>query len=163
MSSEKLIEEAYNKIVEKINAKSVSADDFNNFIKVIKETTPESVRDRIRRRVNRNATDTHIDNETGHQSIDLPSFTKRVAPKRKPENQQNHGRSKIGLKHSQRTQARSRLLEYIINNHDSPVTEQTISDIKEIESHRALLSQFLIKDWINKDWLYKVLSMVDND
>ena len=90
-------------ILKKIDEGTVTCDDFN---KLILESTPESIRDRIRRRTIKNTTDSHIDDK-GHQQLSLPQFQKRVVPKRKPLHQQNHGRSKIAHAHSARTQKRS--------------------------------------------------------
>lgn len=92
-------------LLEKIERRVVLPEDFNNLIAMtIGESSPEAVRDRLRRRTLRNETDSHIDNETGHQPLTLPSFQKRVQPKRKPSHQQSHGRSKLGHNHSVRTQ-----------------------------------------------------------
>jgi hypothetical protein len=92
-------------VLKKIEEQKVTVSDFNQ---LISESTPEAIRDRLRRRTLKSETESHIDNKTGHQGMSLPHFQKRVAPKRKPENQQNHGRSKVANRHSQRTQARQR-------------------------------------------------------
>lgn len=84
------------KIIKKIDENTVTVDDFNE---LISESTPESVQERIRRRVQKNATDSHI-NHAGHQKLSLPTLAARVNPKRTPANQQDHGRGKIGRKHS---------------------------------------------------------------
>lgn len=92
----------------KISSGTVTCEDFNNLINktMIGETTPEAVRDRLRRRSIVNSTESHIDNESGHQALDTPSLAKRVQPKRKPSNQQNHGVSKAAHRQSTRTQRR---------------------------------------------------------
>ena len=86
----------YEKLIKKIDENTVTVDDFNA---LISESTPESVQERIRRRVQKNTTKSHIDHD-GHQQLSLPTFAARVNPKREPANQQNHGRGKIGRKHS---------------------------------------------------------------
>jgi hypothetical protein len=86
-------------ILEKIENKTVTAEDFNA---LIAESTPSSVQERIRRRVQKNATKSHIDRE-GHQPLSAPNMAGRVKPKRKPANKDSHGRGKIGRKHSSAT------------------------------------------------------------
>lgn len=86
----------FDEIIKKIENKSITAEDFN---RLIDESTPESVQERIRRRVQRNATKSHID-RAGHQPLTAPTFAARINPKRSPANQQNHGRGKLGRKHS---------------------------------------------------------------
>jgi len=87
-------------ILKKIDNKTITLEDFN---RLIKESTPEGVQEKIRRRVQRNATDSHIDRK-GHQPLSAPNMTSRVVPKRKPSNnQKNNGRGDIGRKHSAKT------------------------------------------------------------
>lgn len=89
----------FNTILEKIANKTVTAEDFNT---LIAESTPSSVQERIRRRVQKNATKSHIDRE-GHQPLSAPCMAGRVKPKRKPANKDAHGRGKLGRKHSSAT------------------------------------------------------------
>lgn len=95
-------------IEDKIATGIVTCDDFNNLISktMIGETTPEAVRDRLRRRSIVNNTESHIDNQTGHQPLNSPSLTKRVQPKRTPTSQQHHGINKAAHRKSTRTQRR---------------------------------------------------------
>jgi len=86
-------------IIEKIDNKTVTVEDFN---RLIKESTPDGVQERIRRRTQVNATKSHIDRD-GHQPLSAPNMASRVNPKRKPKNKQNHGRGKLGRKHSSKT------------------------------------------------------------
>jgi hypothetical protein len=90
-------------IFDKIRNGTVTETDFN---KLISEAMPESVRDRVRRKTNRNPTSSHI-SQAGHQKLKLPSFAKRVQPKRKknPKSQMN-GSGKAAHDKSTRTQRR---------------------------------------------------------
>lgn len=89
----------YEQIIKKIENKTVTTEDFD---RLIAESTPESVQERVRRRTQKNATKSHID-RSGHQPLSAPTFAARVNPKRDPGNQQNHGRGKLGRKHSSAT------------------------------------------------------------
>ena len=145
----------YEIILQKIQESIVTAADFNI---LISETTPESIRDRIRRRTTQNATKSHIDNKTGHQSLSLPSMNKRVMPKRKPINQQNHGRSRAGIRHSQKTQARyMNESKYISKNIGQPIDESQMVSIN-IPDLISLASRMLTLPNIDRDWLYKLLN-----
>lgn len=94
-------------ILEHIKDKTVTPDHFNA---LIFESMPESVRNRVRRRINAigDISKNHTDNKTGHSDTELPKFAARVQPKRKPINQQSHGTSKAAQKRSTRTQERDR-------------------------------------------------------
>ena len=89
----------FEEIMHKIDSKTVTADDFNQ---LITDSVASSVQERIRRRTQVNATKSHIDRD-GHQPLSTPTFASRVKPKRKPNNKQNHGRGKLGRKHSSKT------------------------------------------------------------
>jgi len=146
-------------VLRKIQESTVTIEDFN---KLISETTPESIKARIDRRTQRNATKSHIDNKTGHQSLGVPDIVKRVTPKRKPVNQQNHGRSKQGNKHSQRTQAAKRYMQealFIKSNIGKPIDESTLIKIN-IPDLVSLASKMLKIPNIDRDWLYKLLSQI---
>jgi hypothetical protein len=103
------LDQALTEVLSKIETQTVTCEDFNRLIErtVIGETTPEGVRDRLRRRTIKNATDSHQENETGEQPLTLPHFDGRVRPKRAPMNQQTHGRSALAHRHSARTQERN--------------------------------------------------------
>jgi hypothetical protein len=87
-------------IIKKINNKTVTTEDFN---KLIDESTPESIQNRVRERTRVDPTKSHIEKTTGHQPLKSPTFAARVQPKRQPGNQQNHGRGALGRKHSSDT------------------------------------------------------------
>lgn len=149
-------------VLHKISEKSVTCEDFNNLIckAVIGETTPESVRDRMRRRVKRTPTASHIDNETGHQQLELPTFADRIQPSIKPEHQQNHGRAKLGHAHSVRTQMQG-MIEFINTNSSKPITEELVETINNKDRMRKLVAKLLIKPNCNRDWLYALLGHLD--
>jgi len=146
-------------ILLKIENKTVTVADFNN---LLQETAPESARDRVRRRTIANPTDSHIDNATGHQQLELPTFGDRLAPRRKPVKQQNHGRSAVGRTHSQRTQARSRLAEavkYVTVNMGKPITE----DWKKLDKEDilAVTHRLMHKPGVDSTWLRNLMRMVE--
>lgn len=89
----------FEEILRKIDENTVTSDDFNQ---LISDSVASSVQERIRRRTQVNATKSHIDRD-GHQPLTAPTFDSRVKPKRKPNNKQNHGRGKLGRKHSSKT------------------------------------------------------------
>ena len=142
-------------VINKIQESTVTVEDFNQ---LISETTPESIRDRLRRRTLKNATKSHIDNKTGHQPLSPPDINKRVMPKRKAVNQQNHGRSRIANRHSQRTQARY-LDEaiFIKQNIGTPIDENKLVHIN-IPDLLKLATRFMSLPNVNRDWL---LSLID--
>lgn len=149
-----------NNILQKIDEGTVTCDDFN---KLISESTPESIRDRIRRRTLKNATDSHIDKTTGHQQLKLPDFQKRIAPKRKPLHQQNHGRSNIAHAHSARTQKRTmpnkfdEEINFIKDNIGKSLSE---CDMSRIDKNKLLLiaTRMMSLPNINRDWLFSLRS-----
>lgn len=148
------IDESLTDIIQKIDTNTVTVDDFN---RLIQETTPESIRDRLRRRTIRNTTKSHID-KGGHQQLELPQFQKRVAPKRSPANQQSHGRSNIAHQHSARTQKRTmpnkfdEEVNFIVSNIGKLLSECDFSNV----DHRKLLlvsTRMMAIPNINRDWL----------
>ena len=146
----------YKEVLDKIKESKVTVEDFN---RLISETTPESIRDRVRRRTLKSPTKSHIDNKTGHQSLSLPDLNKRVMPKRKPVNQQNHGRGKMGQRHSQRTQRYMREAKFIKTNIGKQIDESKLVSIN-IPDLINLASRLLVLPNVNRDWLYKLLSKI---
>lgn len=94
------------KIFKKIEEQTVTVEDFDN---LINESTPEAIRNRLRKRINPSDTlaKRHRENSTGHTTLGGPTLAKRVQPKRKPINQQSHGLAKQAHKHSTKTQRRN--------------------------------------------------------
>lgn len=91
----------YKALLKKIEEGVVKKEDFDSFIQ---ESMPESIRNRIRRRMTPGDANAGQDNE-GHSGE--PSLAKRVQPKRKPRNKQMTGRGKLAHRHSTRTQQRN--------------------------------------------------------
>ena len=150
-------------IYKKITEGTVTASDFNN---LIQEATPESVRDRVRRRTSRNETDSHQDNESGHQSLNLPTFADRVQPKRKPEgSSQMRGRGKVGHRHSARTQKKmperfTEALEFI-QAHIGESSDKYSKDLQLVDDKYALATlttKMLSAPNVDRDWLYELRS-----
>lgn len=155
-------EDIFNNVIKKIDEGTVTCDDFD---RLIKETTPESIRDRVRRRTTVNNTDSHIDDK-GHQQLSLPDFKKRVAPKRSPENQQSHGRSSLAHKHSARTQKRTQKrfheeIEFIKNNCGRLLSECDISTINKSDLLIVAKKCMSVPN-INREWLETLCSVVKN-
>lgn len=151
-----------NTIIKKIDNKTITCEDINELIKgsMINETTPESIRDRIRRRVLKTNTRTHLDKD-GHSKLKTPDFAKRTHPKRKPENQQNHGRSRIAHKHSERTQKRiyEDEIQFVINNIGKTINESDINRLNKENLHKVAV-KLMSKPNINRDWLNDLCSMI---
>ena len=151
----------------KIEEGKVTAEDFNQ---LIQEATPESVRDRVRRRTSVNPTDTHQDME-GHQQLNLPNFNDRVQPKRKPaDRSQMNGRGRIAHRHSARTQEKtmpkrlSEAIEFIYKNIGKPKHEYQ-NDFQLIEDKLALgvvATKFMSIPNINRDWLSELVTTTEN-
>lgn len=90
-------------IFQKIDEGTVTVDDFN---KLISEASPEALRDRVRRKVKHNVTDSHQDQD-GHQKLQGPQFAKRIQPKKeKNPGVQMNGQGKAAHRRSTRTQRR---------------------------------------------------------
>ncbi len=152
-------------IYRKIDEGTVTAGDFN---RLIQEATPESVRDRVRRRTSRNETDSHQDIE-GHQQLELPTFADRIQPKReRADNTQMHGRGKAGHRHSARTQHRTmpkrftEALEFI-QKHMGEEKEDYRKDLAIFEDKYALATlatKMMSLPNVDRDWLYELRSMI---
>jgi len=153
-------------VIDKIDGGTITCEDFNHLIAktMIGESTPEAIRDRLRRRTKRNETDSHIEPETGHQQLDAPTFAARVQPKRQPLHKQGHGRSKIAHAHSARTQSRtmaasfedkySRAINFIVENMGKIVEEETLAAIPYL---REVSQRLMIKPDVDHDWLYNII------
>lgn len=148
-------------ILEKIDNKTITCEDIDQ---LIYESTPESIRDRIRRRTIKNVSHNHS-NRDGHQSLSLPEFTKRITPKRKPIHQQNHGRSRLAHAHSTRTQRRnshqySEEISFVQNNIGKPINE---CDLSHIDTRKLMLvvTKMMAIPNINRDWLSDIRSRLE--
>lgn len=148
---------ALSSVLEKIDKNIVTCEDFNRLIGVvIGETTPESVRDRLRRRTIVSDTESHIEPESGHQSLELPTFAGRIQPKIKPRHQQNHGRSRIAHAHSARTQAINAAVEFVVSNHGKPITEELLSTVTNTEFVKYAVNKLIMDNKLDRDWLYQL-------
>jgi hypothetical protein len=154
-------------IYAKITEGKATADDFNQ---LIQEATPESVRDRVRRRTSVNPTDAHQDTE-GHQQLNLPNFNDRIQPKRKPAGRsQMNGRGRIAHRHSSRTQEKTmpkrlvEAIEFIYKNIGKPKQEYH-NDYQLVEDKLALsavATKFMSIPNINRDWLSELVITTEN-
>lgn len=149
-------------VLSKIEEGTLTCEDINT---LIAETTPESIRDRVRRRMKLKTSRTHLD-EKGHQKLKLPGFGKRVMPKRKPVNQQNHGRSKIAHKHSAKTQAKNaavkpymEAINHIRETIGQPINEQTIKI--NVPGLLAVALKMMSLPNINRDWLHDLTKYLE--
>ena len=160
---EKLEESAGLKaILLKIESKIVTIDDFNE---LIQEATPESMRDRLRRRinVNQNTARSHQDDD-GHAKMSLPVMADRVQPSRKraDRTQMQHG-GKMGHRHSARTQKRTmskslkEAIEFFKGNIGRPIDQSLSTDISHTVL-RNVATKLMGKPGINRDWLYNFCS-----
>ena len=160
---EKLEESAGLKaILLKIESKIVTIDDFNE---LIQEATPESMRDRLRRRinVNQNTARSHQDDD-GHAKMSLPVMADRVQPSRKraDRTQMQHG-GKMGHRHSARTQKRTmskslkEAIEFFKGNIGRPIDQSLSIDISHTVL-RNVATKLMGKPGINRDWLYNFCS-----
>jgi len=152
-------------IYQKIDEGTVTTDDFNS---LIQEATPESVRDRVRRRTSRNETDRHQDVE-GHQQLELPTFADRVQPKReRADNTQMHGRGKAGHRHSARTMRHTMPKRFhealdFIQAHMGKPREDYRKDLAIFEDKYALATlatKMMSLRNVDRDWLNELRSMI---
>lgn len=151
-------------ILAKINIGTVTAEDFNN---LISEATPESTRDRVRRRMNHNndIARSHHD-EHGHSRTSLPTMSARVDPKRTRSNrtQMQHG-GRMGHRHSARTQKRtmSRSLKeallFFRDNIGKEINEELMAGVDK-GLVRTLASKLMSKPGINRDWLFELYNTI---
>lgn len=146
-------------IFEKITNGTASEADFN---KLIQESTPESVRDRVRRRTKRNSTDSHQDEE-GHQDLELPTYADRVQPKRKPSGRsQMNGRGRVAHKHSAKTQKRTmpKKFEEAVHFIDKHIgSDNYDAELQLVEDKRALslvATRMMSMPKVDRDWLMEV-------
>jgi hypothetical protein len=156
-------------IFNKIKKGVVTVEDFN---KLIIETTPEAIRDRVRRRMKEQNSRKHLDDE-GHQKTELPTFADRVQPKREREGRtQMNGRGKQAHRQSTRTQRRKATLEnvpfrfregvnFVYENIGKPVNIESLAAIKNFVNFRKLVFHLMTKPNVNRDWLNEVAKKCD--
>lgn len=166
------LDAAMEEVLVKIEGQMVTCEDFNRLITktIIGESTPEAIRDRLRRRTTVNATDSHIDTETGHQQLQAPTLAARVQPKRQPGNQQNHGRAGIAHDHAARTQARDARLgrlqpavEFVEKHLGQPLTEAMMADVPNKLYVKMVATRMMNQPGADRDWLYDLVAKIEQD
>jgi|2_EtaG_2_1085320.scaffolds.fasta_scaffold00165_11 hypothetical protein len=162
--------ESTDPIFAKIDEGTVTVDDFN---RLIQEATPESLRDRVRRRpmAQRNTVKSHQDNETGHSDLEPPEFNKRIQPKREREGRtQMHGRGKSGHRHSTRTQTGvprenkfSEALNFVLENYGKPFADyqELLAEIEDKTAVTIVARRLMSKPGANRDWLNDICLNVE--
>lgn len=127
----------------------------------LNESTPEAIRDRVRRRTSENVTDSHLSHD-GHQPLSGPQFVDRVAPKRKPVGQQSHGISKLAHRQSTRTQRRHAMeaVEFIVKSHNKPISESELSRYSN-SILSAVINKLMTDPRFNRDWLYSLSKQIE--
>jgi len=159
-------------VVEEYNITSI--DDLS---RMLAEATPESMRDRVRRRqnANQNTVRSHQD-EDGHSDIKPPKFAGRVQPKREREGRtQNHGRGKQGHRKSARTQKRTMsksfrestgrfadALDFILEWYGKPFDEynRLLGEIEDKSAIAAVARKLMLKPGANRDWLHDICNNI---
>ena len=136
------MEESYIQVIHNIENKIITTQDFTNLInnsRVVHESVPSSIKDRIRRRVTpSNKLNRKKHDRDGHRSGSLKPAA-RTQPKRKPSgNAQMNGRGKVGHKHSTKTQRRNAALEDRRSDIGKQMGEQ-ISEYIESSIYKASL------------------------
>lgn len=128
----------------------------------ILESMPETVRDRVRRRVD--ATDdltTRHRDEDGHDPV--PEFSMRVEPKRQASgNKQMTGAGRMGHRHSTRTQARvpqrfAEALSFIQSHIGEEINKYDLASVKNRPALVQLSQYMMSTNGINRDWLNNLL------
>lgn len=164
-------DQALSAIIAKIEDNTVNMSDFDHLINehYLKEATPASAIDRVRRKVNpsnRNNRKKH--DQSGHTS-GLPKIAARVQPSRKRSNrtQMQHG-GKQGHRRSARTQKRTmkksfeEAVDFFKNNIGKQIDESTfnISDNKKLLI--AMATKLMTQPNANRDWLMDFISRAKN-
>ncbi len=168
------LDAALESVIKRIDSGSVTCEDFNKLIAktMIGESTPEAIRDRVRRRTIANPTDSHIDNETGHQPLKLPTMAARVQPKRRPINQQSHGRAGLAHVHSARTQEKTMAaslreakvqekfrpaVDFLAEHIGQPITPEILAEVPNKLYVKALAGKLMSRPGVDRDWLYALI------
>lgn len=172
------LDAALESVVQRIDSGVVTCEDFNGLIAktMIGESTPEAIRDRMRRRTIKNPTDSHQDNETGHQPLSGPTMAARVQPKRAPGNQQSHGRARLAHAHSAKTQQKTMAaslreakvpakfqpaLDYLAENIGKELTQEILAEVPCKTHVRALATKLMSRPGTDRDWLYALIQKLD--
>lgn len=156
---DEVMKESMHTIYVKIAEGRVTANDFNA---LILEAMPETVRDRVRRRMKTNVSDSHQDEE-GHQQLDLPQFNDRVQPKRKPSGKsQMNGRGRIAHRHSSRKQEKtmsksfSEAAEFVQQYMGHKDYHDKLQLIEDKRALGLLVVKMMGLPNVDRDWLLEV-------
>lgn len=169
-STQKTIDTEFANIISKIENKSVTAEDFNNYISIImNESTPKSTTERVMRKVRNPLRKGHVDNPTGHQRLSLPSFSDRVTPRRETDGseQMDHDGA-AGHKRSTRTQDTMRrkvseAVDFIIKHQGRPVEECDISSVVNRNTLAKLAVGLAKLPGTDTNWLLELSRKIDED
>jgi len=151
----------------KIENKTVSIDDFNQ---LIKEATPASVVDRVRRKMNPNNKRKRRKHDASGHAPGLPKLAARINPARKRPNrtQMQHG-GKQGHRRSTRTQRRnsqkSKIAEAILffrTHMGKVIDDQQLVKLENRQMLKKVATKLMSKPNANRDWLCDFMNKVDN-
>ena len=152
---------------------SIQIESLEDLQRLLDEATPESARDRLRRRpmAQRNTVKSHQDNETGHSKLSPPELRDRVQPKReRADRTQMQHRGKMGHRHSARTQkgkpqvreSVAIAIDFITENYGKPFSQwdKLLADIEDRAAVAIVAKRMMSKPGINRDWLQEVIKNV---
>lgn len=153
-------------ILLKIENQTVSINDFNQ---LIKESTPASIIDRVRRKINpKNRINRRHHDANGH-TTGMPKFAARINPARKRSNntQMKHG-GKQGHRRSVRTQNRERrqqvkeAVDFFKINIGKKLDENLLRQVSDIKLLRGVAIRLMSQPNANRDWLSEFINKVSN-
>ena len=155
-----------NFVLGKIEAETVTVDDIN---RLISESLPSSVVDRVNRRTTRNAGDSHVDNKTGNQP--LSPVPKRPSPKRQPSNKTNpYGRAKQARRKSARTEKRkagkyTEAIEFIDKFIGKSADDygESFNNLQNKDALFEVTTRLLRDDDVNRDWVWKIRESISEN
>lgn len=135
--------------------------------RLLDEATPESARDRLRRRSahQQRSVRSHQD-EKGHSDLHLPVFADRTQPKReRSDNTQMQHRGKLGHRHSARAQRGapkhfSEAIEFINAYIGQPVDMKLLSEIEDKRALHLLATRLMARPGVNRDWLHGLCDLL---
>ena len=149
----------------KIENKTVAKSDFDM---LIREATPASVLERVRRKINpKNRLNRRHHSKDGHAS-GLPKLAARVNPARKRSNntQMQHG-GRQGHKRSVKTQKKNRdaglyeAIDYFRKNIGTEISEEKVSAMPDLDIYKQVAIKLMSQPNANRDWLTRFISCVE--
>ena len=155
-----------NFVLGKIEAKTITVGDIN---KLISESLPSSVVDRVNRRTTRNPDDSHVDNKTGNQP--LSPVPKRPGPKRQPSNKtKSYGRAKQARRKSARTEKRkagkyTEVIEFINKFIGTSVDDygESFNNLQNKDALFEVTTRLLRDDDVNRDWMWEIRESISEN